>query len=217
MKSIAYWHPILFQFFNKYIWKRDDATLTETYKAILPWIYKNSSVCELAAGIGDFYTKCLKGNVSDYSATDINPSFVRYMCKKGINASLLDMRKAQFNTTDIFVILQALYNFKDQAGSIISEIAQATNEHIIIVEPVDNILNSNRTKDKIKAHVVDIGEGPIFSRFRSDELIKLCDGISQIIHSQFLPQNQLLIVLKGQNFKNSSCNISEQDTKSLHI
>lgn len=199
MKSPAYWHPFLYQFFIKYVWKKKETTLLETYRAILPWINEESSICELAAGVGHFYTTCLKGHVSSYSATDINLSFVRYMRKKGIKAKLLDIRKCDFMPTDIFIILQALYNFKDQLTPILSKIVQVTNEHIIIVEPVDNLLSENKTKDKLKAHFVDIGEGPIYSRFNSNELIDICANISQILHCQFLPENQLLLILKGKN------------------
>ncbi len=169
----------------------------EQWAEVVKWVPQQSDVFEIGAGTGDFYLHFLKRKVRRYRSNDINPVFVKYLKKMGIEATVADIRTCSFQKAEVYVLLKILYNFKTHAEEILKKILRVTGQRIIILEPVGSCLNPQRLKDKVKGIMVDNGDGPVYDRFSKDELLRLCERVASIEHVGILRGNHVLVVLKG--------------------
>lgn len=195
MKSPAYWHPWLYDLFVKYVWRHDRAMLESIWDAVMEHIPEQVDLLEIAAGTALLYRNRLKGHVKQYRATDINPQFVSYMNRLGIQASVADIRKEAPEKADCIVMLQALYNFKDDAERILKSLAESAEKCLILIEPVDQPLEKRNLRNWIRASLVDIGEGSIYDRFSSEELLSACQKAGRLIETRMLKGSYRLVVL----------------------
>jgi len=200
MKSPAYWNALFYRFFIKLIWRKTKSQEILRWEKARQWIPKKSSVVEVAAGTGRFYREMLSNHVKSYLALDINPAFVKNMTSNGINALQTDLRKDPIPGADIVVIISALYHFKNIAPEFLKKLLIAARDRVIIVEPMSQPLDRRSLYDRIRAKLVDIGEGPIFQRYSKEELLSLCKKHAKILHFEPLPDNEFLIVLCKKNY-----------------
>jgi uncharacterized UPF0146 family protein len=204
MKSPAYWNAFFYELFIKLIWRKMKSQEISRWKRAFVWVPSGSQVIEVAAGTGQFYREMLSNHVKTYIALDINPAFVKNMKSKGINAVQADLRKDPIPAADIVIIISALYHFKSAEPEFVNKLLSAARERVIIVEPVSRPLNKATFYDKMRARLVDIGEGPIYQRYSVDELLNLCRRHAEILHYEHLPGNEFLIVLcRGDHAKDS--------------
>jgi hypothetical protein len=195
MKSPAYWNALLYELSVKLLWRKKKSREILRWEKARQWIPKESSVVEVAAGTGRFYLEMLYNHVKSYLALDINPAFVNNMTSKGIHAHQTDLRKDPIPDADVVVMISALYHFKNIAPEFLKKLQIAARDRVIIVEPVSQPLDRRSLYDRMRAKLVDIGEGPIFQRYSKEELLGLCKNHAEILHFEPLPDNELLIVL----------------------
>jgi hypothetical protein len=198
MKSPAYWNAVCYEFFMRYIWRQSGYIRAQHWKAIVEWIPEGARVVEVAAGTGRFYRDVLVGRVGHYLALDINQAFVDDMIKKGINARCSDIRRGAIPSGDTVIILSALYHFKDRAPEMLNKLLKAARERLIILEPVGQEMTLFTWPNRIRAALVNTGEGPIYNRYRRDELDALCQAMGSVEYSGILPGNAYLCILRGQ-------------------
>jgi len=197
MKSPAYWHPMLYDLAVRFVWKMDRKTLLPMWDAVSALIPDNTSVSEVGAGTGLFYREYLHGRPLRYAATDINPTFVRFLNRQGIDASIMDLRVQQPRAADTVLMLQVLYNFGEFAGEVLSKALRSARRQVIIVEPTGNSLDRRDLRNRVKAWLVDAGDGPVYSRFTAQELLHMCNQAGVITTCRALPGNLQLVCVIG--------------------
>lgn len=196
MKSPAYWSASCYDFFKTRVWGQTARIQREQQERVREWIPRGASVVEVAAGTGTFYSQTLAGHVGGYIALDLNPAFVRAMQQRGIDARLCDVRVDSLPAADIVVIYSSLYHFKAQHPAVFGKLLAAARDRLIIVEP----LHQDRPptwRSHLRARLADIGEGPIYDRFREEELRALAAANGCIEHFELLPGNTALCVVTG--------------------
>jgi len=199
MKSPAYWNAFLYELSVKFLWRKKKSLEILRWRKARQWIPKGSSVVEVAAGTGRFYREMLSHHVKSYLALDINPAFVNNMTSMGIHAVQTDLRKDPIPDTDNVVMISALYHFKNIAPEFLKKLLIAAQDRVVIVEPVSQPLDKRSLYDRMRARLVDIGEGPIFQRYSKEELLGLCGKHATILHFEPLADNEFLIVLRKKN------------------
>jgi hypothetical protein len=198
MKSPAYWNALCYEFFIKFVWRQSGHIRAQQWKAIAQWIPEGANVVEVAAGTGRFYRDVLAGRVGNYLAIDINQAFVDDMRKQGINARCSDIRRDAIPSGDVVIILSALYHFKEIAPEVLDKLLKAARERLIILEPVGQVMAQFTWSNRIRAALVNIGEGPIYNRYKREELEALCTAYGPVEYVGLLPGNAYLCVLRGR-------------------
>ncbi len=199
MKSPAYWSSAWYEFFMKLIWRQSEPMREQQWQAIVPWIPKGAQVVEVAAGTGRFYRGLLAGHVGDYLAIDINPAFVAYLERQGIPARLSDIRTDPVPPADVVVMVAAFYHFKERGAEMLDKLLNATRNRLIILEPVGQDMRRAGWQNRLRAALVNIGEGPIYNRYRREELEALCRASGALEYGAPLPGNTYLCVLRGRH------------------
>jgi SAM-dependent methyltransferase len=202
MKSPAYWTPLCYEFFLRYVWRQSGHLRREQWKAIADWIPEGSHVVDVAAGTGRFHRDVLAGRVGGYLALDINPTFVEDMRRRGIDARCTDIRKDAIPVGDVVIILSALYHFKDKAHEMLGKLLDSARKRLIILESVGTEMTVSSWPNRIRAALANIGEGPIYDRFRKEELEALCNAFGPVEYQGSLPGNVYLCVLRGRHSGN---------------
>jgi hypothetical protein len=198
MKSPAYWNAAFYDFFLKYVWRRSEFIEVQHWKAVVQWIPEGAYVVDVAAGTGRFYRDVLAGHISVYVALDINAAFIEYMKRQDIDARFSDIRKDPIPPGDIVVILSALYHFKGMESDILKKLLNAARQRLIIVEPLGSDMVLSSWRNRLRATLVDIGEGPIYDRYTAEELYILCAANGYVEYAGPLPGNAFLCVMHGQ-------------------
>lgn len=197
MKSPLYWNASLYEFLKRNIFRKQDAQCVHRMAAVSAWVPEQATVLDVAAGTARLYRDQLQGHIASYTAVEINPTFVRYLQKQGIETIEADIRCDPIPEADVVVMLAALYHFKDQESAIIGKLLQAARQHVIIIEPVGQPKSPTSWRGRLNARLADIGEGPIYHRYGKEQLIEFCQERSKILHQQDLPDNECLIVFAG--------------------
>lgn len=197
MKSPAYWNSVLYGFFVRYVWRKKE-NQAKNWAIVSQWVPHGVEVVEVAAGCGEFYEAALRGKISSYVALDVNPAFVQAMTQKGIQAMRRDVLIAPVPAGDTVIMMSAFYHFKEHGNQVLTKLLKSARRNVVLVEPVNNPLNMHRLRDRLRAVLVSMGEGPIYERYMSDELLSLCERHSTVLHHQLMYDNDYLVVLQGQ-------------------
>lgn len=203
MKSPAYWSSACYEVFLKYIWRQTKNIQEQQGQAVVKWIPKGAQVVEVAAGTGRFYRHALAGHVGNYLAIDINPPFVNYLKKQGIDATVADIRTDAVPPADVVIIISAFYHFKEMAPAILDKLLAAARDRLIILEPVVRQMILPNWRHRLRAALVNIGEGPIYHRYQKEELEVLCRAHGTLEYSELLPGNACLCVVRGRRLRDS--------------
>jgi len=197
MKSPAYWNSAFYRFFVRYVWRKKK-NQARNWAIVSQWVPHGVSVVEVAAGCGEFYEAALCGKVSSYVALDVNPAFVKAMTQKGIQAMRTDVLTAPVPVGDTVIMMSAFYHFKEHGDRVLTKLLNSAKRNVILVEPVNNPVDVHRWRDRLRAVLVSMGEGPIYERYMSDELLRLCERHATVLHHQLMHDNDYLVVLQGQ-------------------
>ena len=197
MKSPVYWSPTFHEILKKIIRRKKKSDIHKRLQEVCKWIPEKSSVIDVAAGTSRIYREMLRGFVGSYIAVEINLSFVKYLKGIGIEAIQMDIRKEPLPKADIVVMMAAMYHFKDQESEILDKLLGAARLRVIIVEPIGSSLQESCWRDRLKAKLADIGEGPIYYRIEKERLLKICEDRGKVEYHAFLPNNEFMVVIKG--------------------
>lgn len=198
MKGPLYWNPLLYDLLIRWVYRRRISMLRGQWKAICAWIPKDEQVLEIAAGSGRFYFEALSKITQNYSAIDMNPSFVRNLQQKGVSAVVGDIRSHPVPVSDTIIMISALYHFRCEEESFLGKLLSSARNRLILVEPVSTKLTAHAWKDRLKARLIDMGEGPIFDRYSKEELLPLCNRAGHVEHHAALDGGDYLVVLQGK-------------------
>jgi len=198
MKSPLYWNSFLYDLIIRWIYRRPTPLLQKQWEAVCAWIPQNEQVLEIAAGSGRFYFEALSRITRNYAAIDMNPSFVRNLQRKGVSAVVGDIRSHPVPVSGTIIMISALYHFRCDEESFLGKLLGSARKRLILVEPVSTKLTTHAWKDRLKARLIDMGEGPIFDRYSNEELLSLCNRAGHVEHHAALDGGDYLVVLQGK-------------------
>ena len=188
--GLAYWHPVTYRFIEKLLYGRN---YRRHYEALSREI-GSLGLLELCCGdcqIVDYF----QGTV--YQGLDINPRFVNYARKKGINVSLQDVMVAEIPEAECILIHNSLYQFYPHHAKLIQRALVSARKKVIISEPVINLVSSkNRIVSFIAQRVTRVGEASSFKRFNREEM----EEIFKRFHAdkiEFLGRNLMGVISKN--------------------
>lgn len=165
MRSILYWHPLLYAFFIKLSYKR---FYHERYAAVGDLIAEGSSVVDICCGDCKIWN-FLRGKSVRYLGLDFNPYFVKAAREKGIDARIFDIYKDEVPPADYLLMLGSLYQFIPQHQQVIEKLLRSKCKYLIISEAVRNYAHS---RSKIVAALARMlnnpGDGVKKYRFTPD-------------------------------------------------
>ncbi len=137
---VIYSHPLLYQLVMRGLYGRH---YRDRYEAIAAEIADQSDVLDVCAGDCRLYTQCLSVKGVRYRAVDFSPVFVRAARAKGIDATLLDVRRDELPRADVVVMEASLYQFLPDAGGVLEKLLRAARAKLIVAEPVRNLSSSS--------------------------------------------------------------------------
>jgi SAM-dependent methyltransferase len=113
----------------------------ERYRVIADMIPPHSSVLDLCCGPATLYHWYLKQKHIAYTGMDINEKFIQALRKKGIKASVEDLRHVDSLPEHDYVMMQSsLYHFLPDIGPLLQKMTAAARKQVILVEPVQNLI-----------------------------------------------------------------------------
>lgn len=130
MASLLYSFPRIYNFFLLLFHGKD---LEKRYRIISRLIGRNKTVFELGSGtclIAKYLDKSCK-----YFGWDLNPSFVSYNKKRGLDVKLKDiMDFKHYPKSDIILIIDVLHYITPNHEKLLDAIVKRA-KHVIVVEP----------------------------------------------------------------------------------
>lgn len=135
------------------------------------------SVLELCFGDLYLYENYLKAKVVKYVGVEINPVFIKYAYKKGVNVIQGDILTCQFPCVDVAIIQASLYQFMKNDIILLEKMFNSAKKKIIIAEPIRNIAQSrNKVISYLGKHFVKVGNVDHAFRYNKDSLLCLCNS-----------------------------------------
>ena len=133
MKSVTYWHPVIYKILMKVLFKRN---YKMRYLEIANLIENNSSVIDICCGDAQLYS-FLKNKKIKYTGIDFNNVFLDYLRNKKINVIHLDINKEDIPIKADYVVIQSsLYQFMPNHLHIIKKLLEISKKYLIIQETV---------------------------------------------------------------------------------
>lgn len=136
--GFAYASPLIY---DALIWFLYSGRPRRRFRSVIEEIPVGSSVVDLCAGTSMFHDELQYKRV-EYTAVDVNPSFVRAFGRKGIRALCIDIRKGNLPRADILVMNSSLYHFIPNVDKVLGEMLAAARRKVIILEAVESFSNS---------------------------------------------------------------------------
>jgi hypothetical protein len=160
----------------------------ERYRVIASLIPDGSSVVDLCCGPATLFTRNLAHRQVQYTGLDINPGFIRRLCRSGGNGLVWDLRDDKPLPAGEYVIMHAsLYHFLPDAGAVVDRMLAASTERVIIAEPVRNMASSRNRVVALAARILtDPGQGAQGHRFDAQTLDRFFEGYRDRINTCFL-------------------------------
>jgi len=188
--GLAYWHPVTYRLIEKILYGRN---YQRHYEALSREI-GDLNILELCCGDCQI-VDCLKGNT--YQGLDINPRFVNYAKKKGINVSLQDVMVSEIPEVECIIIHNSLYQFYPHHEKLIYKALESAQKKLIISEPVINLASSkNRSISFIAKWITRVGNNSSSKRFNRKEM----EEVFNKFHAErieFLGKNLMGIISKN--------------------
>lgn len=174
MTNFLYRHPRIYRWAMRALYGREFLRgLRLVAKAIDPgWAVLD--VCAGDAVIVSFLPSGVR-----YTAWDSSPMFVRWACRRGIDAHLMDVARVPWPdvTVDCVIMIRSLYHFIPHETQVIDEMVRAATCRVVICEPVRNLSSSpNPFIRGLARRVSRVGKGSGEQRFSPERFRALLDG-----------------------------------------
>ena len=179
MKSPIYWHPKIYNYSMRLLYGKD---FFKKYELVAKAIGK-LSVLDVCCG-DCFLSKYI--DYDKYQGIDVNPAFINYGKRLGLNLSLADVVEDEWPATECIVILGSLYQFIPRHEEIINKALRIARKRVIISEPVINLAQSNNCFiAAIARRFTSPGVGSSMERFSRNSLTALYNkyGASEIFNA----------------------------------
>ena len=135
-KSPLYWHPLIYK---TGLWLLHGRHLKKRYKYISKEIGKNKTVLEPGCGPGLIARHLDK--TCKYTGFDIDPVFVKYAKKKGLNVYKGDaIKKKSYKKADVILICDFLHHIGRKDEKKVLKLCKQNAKKIIICEQPAPIL-----------------------------------------------------------------------------
>ena len=156
--------------YEAFILARYRGEYSERSEALARLIPKRSSVVDLCCGPATLYFRHLRHQEVSYTGLDINRSFIERLSARGATGILWDVTtSAPLPKADYLIMQGSLYHFLPNPHPIVDRMLAAAYKHVLITEPVLNLLDSrNPIVVWLAQKLTDPGTGPQSSRFNVD-------------------------------------------------
>jgi hypothetical protein len=140
------------------------------YQAVADLIPSSSSVVDLCAG-DCLLAYQLANQSSRYLGLELNPRFVNWARRAGINARIFDLRTEEIPVADVVCIQSSLYQFIPEDAQIVQRMIDSARQLVIVSEPVVNLASSrNSLVSRIAARATAV-DGRAFHRRHTFETL----------------------------------------------
>ena len=193
MRSILYWHPIIYNLLVKLMYKKH---YNDRYREINRLIEADSSVVDVCCGDSYLYS-FLKNKNINYLGLDFNPTFINVSVKKGINVRLFNIFKDEIPKADYVVIQTSLYQFIPNHDRILKKLLLATGKYLIITETVKSFgASNNKFISTIGKFLNNPGDGVKPERFSKSSFETAIEPFrKKIIDKYFICDGMDLLVI----------------------
>jgi hypothetical protein len=172
MRGIIYWNDMLYRSAIRLIYGTD---FRRRYELVAANIKKGWTVLDLCCG-DCHIAKFLDASVK-YEGADFNGTFVAGAGKRGIKASLCDLRKGLDTARkfDCVMMMGSLHQFSPREDTMLSSMKKAATGRVIVSEPCKNIVSSGNALISLAAKVISNPGGSIsrIRRFTRDEILDI--------------------------------------------
>jgi len=148
------------------------------YQAVADLIPQDATVVDLCAGDCMLASK-LGANRASYLALEINPRFVAWAQRSGIDARTFDARVDEIPLADVICIQSSLYQFIPREAELVRRMIASARKLVIISEPVVNLAASgNSLLSKLAAHATAVNGQSFPHRHTLESLGKLLTEVA---------------------------------------
>jgi len=147
-----------------------------------------ASVLDVCCGPAVLYTRYLKNKGVSYTGFDINEKFIALGRAKGLAMIQGDVAAvAEFPKSDFVVMQGSLYHFlPDDVSSVVEKMLRASEQKLIIAEPVRNVSVSKLGwLARLAQRLTDAGSGPSTRRFDETSLTAALTRFAANIETTF--------------------------------
>ena len=198
MKGIIYWHPQIYAFFVRLMFKKD---YLARYTIIAELIPEGSSVVDVCCGDCKLYEFLKEKNI-DYLGLDFNAHFVAAARRRGIRAETFDARNDAIPPSEIIVIQSSLYQFMPSHQEIMKKLFDAAKRYLIISETIKSYGRSpSRVISFLAKRITDPGDGMKPYRFTLEELKKSLAPYRENMAKEYCWQGREYVVMIGKSVK----------------
>jgi len=136
--GFAYTSPVIY---DGFMWLLSRGRSRRRVRRVASEIPRGASVVDLCAGTALLHRE-LKGKEVSYTALDINPTFVRALQERGIQARCADLRSADIPPADVVVMSSSLYYFFPSVEAMVKKMLAAARKKVVILESVQSLSDS---------------------------------------------------------------------------
>lgn len=171
MLSPLFYHPLIYRYFTKLYYKKH---YKERYSKISEIIADGAVVNDICCGDAYLYEQLKEKNVQ-YHAYDINQTYVSWLRKKGIDASVFDLTLDELPKGDYLILQSSLYQFIPDHESILKKLINSSHKYVILSEVHNSrtIESNNRIMQTLARWSSTTAKGPCSERFDYDQLMDL--------------------------------------------
>jgi len=171
VRGFVYWHPLIYRAAMKAVY---GGCFEKRYALIAAEIPDGAQVDDFCCGDASLYFDYLRRRSIRYRGFDLNPVFVRWLRRRGVEACVFDLETDPVPSGQILVLQASLYQFIPGQRKILDKLFSSGHERIIIAEPVSNLSQSHSRLLRGLARLAtatDKGARP--DRFEREQLLDL--------------------------------------------
>lgn len=192
MKSITYWHPLIYSFLMRLSYKNH---YRNRYEVLWNLLEPGSSLIDVCCGDGKLHDFIKDKNI-DYLGLDFNPTFVRVAAKKGINSRMFNIYTDELPQADTILLQASLYQFIPKHHFVLDKCLKAARKQLIVCEAVKNhACSKSKIIRAIAQKLNNPGDGPKQDRFDIHTFQQALQPFRKHIVREFLAPNQIEYVV----------------------
>lgn len=165
MTGPVYWHPLAYRFFMKLLY---GAEFEARYLNVLSHIEPGWTVLDVCCG--DCYLYHFLRDRNAYTGVDVNPRFVAWAEKSGIQTICFDVRQQDWPEVDCVVMLGSLYHFIPDQKVILKKGLKTAKKRFIVSEPIDNLAQRSAWLSRLSSVMINPGKSWSNERFTQETL-----------------------------------------------